>query len=398
MSRSRTIVVLSIILSISIFSFSNSQISLINLTNAINHENQFFHEQIHIKDALSITKGSKDIIVAVIDTGIDFSHPDLQNIAWTNAGEIANNSIDDDSNGYIDDVCGWDFSSNDSTPGPEPGDLVHWHATFIAGIIAAPWDNNGMAGVAPNVTIMDIRLLDIETAFYSYEVFGAAIRYAADNGADVINLSLYALGNSSDYYDELAYAYEKNIPIVSVTGNTYLPTGGQQLVVNPGASEIVIAVGATNIDQERADYSNYGEETELVAPVGDQDGSNRIWSTMPFYSYDTYYGSGYGTSFACSQVAGVIALMRSLDYSLKVEEIRDILHKSATDLGKRGKDIHFGYGLLNALKAVRAVLDPSILTTKTNSNFITFTSFFIVLAIIVSKRKQENKNTKKLSN
>ncbi len=391
MSKSKTIFVLTIIISLSIFSFSNTQNSLINLTKAINHENQFFQEQIYLKDALRITNGSKDITVAVIDTGIDFSHPDLQNVSWTNVDEIANNSIDDDGNGYIDDVHGWDFSSDDSTPGPEPGDLVHWHGTFIAGTIVAPWDSNGMLGVAPNVTIMDVRLMDINEAFYSYTDFGAAIRYAADNGADVINLSLYAFDNSSLYYDELAYAYEKNIPIVAVTGNTWLPTGGRNFIEHPGASEIVIAVGATNNNQEKADYSNYGEATEIVAPVGDEGGGVKLWSTMPFYSFNSYYGWGLGTSFACSQVSGVIALMKSLNYSLTVKEIRDILHKSATDLGDSGKDDYFGYGLLNASKAVRGVLDPSILidkTTKTSYKFVTYAPILMVLAIIITKRRK----------
>ncbi|MFW9853119.1 MAG: S8 family serine peptidase [Candidatus Thorarchaeota archaeon] len=396
MLKSKTLILLTILAIMPFISFNNSQINLLNLTKAIYQEDQFFHRQIYIKDALAITNGSKDITVAVIDTGIDFSHPDLQNIAWTNVDEIANNSIDDDGNGYIDDIHGWDFSSGDSNPGPEPGDLVHWHATFIAGIIAAPWDNDGMLGVAPNVTIMNLRLLDINEAFYSYSDFGDAIRYAADNGADVINLSLYAYENSSIYYDELAYAYEKNIPIVSVTGNTYLPAGGQQVISHPGASEIVIAVGATNGNQEKADYSNYGKATEIVAPVGDEGGGVKLWSTMPYYAFNSYYGWGIGTSFACSQVSGVIALMRSLNYSLTVSEIRDILHKSATDLGDPGKDIYFGYGLLNASKAVRGVLDPSILvekTTKTSNKFVTFASILMVLAIIIPKRRKWNKGS-----
>ncbi len=393
MIRSKTFFALFILISLPFLSLNNIQNTILLTTNALNYyENQFFHRQIHIKDALKITNGSKDITVAIIDTGIDFSHPELKNIAWTNTDEVANNSIDDDGNGYIDDVHGWDFSSNDSEPGPEPGDLVHWHATFIAGIIAAPRDDYGMLGVAPNVTIMNIRLLDINSRFYSASDFGDAIRYAADNGADVINLSVYYSDNSSLYFDDIAYAYEKNIPIVSVTGNTYLPQGGQNFVVHPGASDIVIAVGATNALKEKADYSNYGDATELVAPVGDEGAGTKTYSTMPYYSFNSYYGWGIGTSFACPQVAGVISLMRSLNYSLTVTEIRDILHKSATDLGNPGKDIHFGYGLLNASKAVKAVLDPSILiekTEKTTNNFVTFASIFMVLAIIITTRKRK---------
>lgn len=359
---------------------------------AVNYEGSFHHTQIQDADAWEITQGTKDITVAVIDSGIDFNHPDLNTTEWINTDEIYNNSIDDDGNGYVDDRYGWDFVSNDSEPFPTPDDPTHWHATFIAGIIAAPKDGQGVVGVAPNVTVMNIRVLLADNYNgVTMEDFGKAIRYAVDNGAAVISLSLQYYPNSTDYYDDIVYAISQNVPVVSVTGNTWLPTGGQEYMSFPGAYEEVIDVGATNVIKNKADYSNYGEWTDLVAPVGDENAVD-IRSCAP---PDTYY-TGWGTSFACPQVAAVIALMKSLNNSLTVDDIKNILYKSATDLGEPGKDIYFGYGLLNASKAVRAVLDPSILITPTStsgSSYIGISAIFVAIsfATILHKKRRIRK-------
>ncbi len=369
------------VMTLVLLSFNPKQNSNLNLVSAINYENSFHHSHIHSEGAWEITYGSKDITIAVIDSGIDFNHPDLNASAWVNTGEIFNNSIDDDGNGYIDDINGWDFVSNDSVPGPEFDDPINWHATFITGLITAPKDNEGVVGVAPNVTVMDIRVL-LENNYngVTMEEFGDAIRYAVDNGADVINLSLHYYPDSAEYYDDILYAISQNVPVVSVTGNTFLPLGGQEYQSYPGGYDEVISVGATNVNKLKADYSNYGNWTDIVAPVGDENAIN-IRSTAP---PDLYY-SGWGTSFAAPQVAAVIALMKSLNNSLTVDEIKYILFNSATDLGDSGKDIYFGYGLLNASKAVRAVLDPSILITPTPTPTLTEqSSYFALTTLIVS--------------
>ncbi len=318
-------------------------------------EMTFQHKQIDTAGAWQHTYGSKDITVAVIDSGIDFNHSEFENVSWINSGEIANNSIDDDGNGYIDDTHGWDFVSNDSEPGPEESDPIHWHATFITGLIAAKLDGEGIAGIAPNVTVMDVRVLNSANYAGTTNIgLGEAIRYAVDNGADVINLSLHYYSNSSYYYDDIVYAVEQNVVVVSITGNNWVSNGGgYEFQSFPGGYDEVISVGATSYTQEKADYSNYGEWTELVAPVGDE--GTGIRSTAP----NEDYFFGWGTSFAAPQVAAVVALMKSLNNSLNVNEIRDILHKTAIDLGEDGKDIYFGYGLLNASAAVKEVLFPS---------------------------------------
>ncbi|MBY9000156.1 MAG: S8 family serine peptidase [Candidatus Heimdallarchaeota archaeon] len=346
----------------------------------------FQHNQIDTAGAWELTYGSKDIIVAVIDSGIDFNHSQLEGVSWNNSDEIADNGLDDDSNGYVDDTHGWDFVSNDNEPGPETSDPIHWHATFISGLIAGKLDGLGMVGVAPNVTVMDIRVLAATNyAGTTLEGFGDAIRYAVDNGADVINLSLHNYSNSSYYYDDIIYAISQNVVIVSITGNTWVSDGGgREYLSFPGGLNEVISVGATSYTQEIADYSNYGEWTEIVAPVGDE--GTGIRSTAPGEEY--FYG--WGTSFAAPQVAAAIALMKSLNNSLTVSEIRDILHKSATDLGDPGHDIYTGYGLLNVSKAVRAVLDPSVLLPPDDSSyqFLSIIPILAVITIIVIKKRK----------
>lgn len=349
--------------------------------------------QISIYGAWEKTYGNESLTIAVIDSGIDFSHPQLVGKSWNNTDEITSNGIDDDNNGFIDDVAGWDFVSNDSIPGPDVGDPIHWHATFIAGILAAPLDGLGVAGVAPNVTIMDVRVLNSSSfAATSLVGFGDAIRYAVENGADIINLSLHYYNASEDYHDDILYAISQNIPVVSVTGNTPLSYGGGRYYQSyPGGYAEVITVGATNFYKEKADYSNFGPWTELVAPVGDEVGIN-IQSTYPPDTYSTYWG----TSFACPQVAGVIALMRSINYTMSVDEIREILHETADDLGTKGKDDFFGYGMVNATAAVletyyRVFGYP---TTKTSAPYVLL-SFAVLILVALPITAKKFKTMKK---
>ena len=112
-------------------------------------------QKIHAINAWKITNGSSDITIAVIDSGINFSHPELTHAQWINEDEDpnGNNGVDDDGNGYTDDRWGWDFVSRDKIPSPEPGDPIHWHATFIAGIISASINNEGIAGIIPAINV-----------------------------------------------------------------------------------------------------------------------------------------------------------------------------------------------------------------------------------------------------
>jgi hypothetical protein len=371
-----------------------------------NAEKGWHLDKICIDGAWAITNGSSDIVIAVIDSGINFAHPEISHCKWINDGEIASNAIDDDGNGYVDDTHGWDFVTDggnlpDNEPGPETGDSIHWHASFIAGIIAGKRDGFGIVGVAPNVTIMDVRVLKSNNyAGTTNEVLGDAIRYAVDNGADVISMSLQYYTNTSDWYDDIVYAYNSGVVIVSCTGNTWQPTGGQYLCSFPGCFDEVISVGATNYDNAKADYSNYGPWTELVAPVGDE-GDPQQRSIVSIAEDGVSYYYGWGTSFACPQVSSAVAMMLSVNSSLSVQDIRDILQDTATDLGALGKDDYFGYGLLNVTAAVMeaiergsTIIEPTTLPTSPTPGFkliISTVSICGITAIISYLRKNRNK-------
>jgi subtilisin family serine protease len=360
-------------------------------SKAITTSDSWWHiPEINADKAWEVTNGT-DIVIAVIDSGINFNHSDINHAQWINTDEIDGNGIDDDGNGYTDDRFGWDFvhldgQSPDNTPGHEPGDPIHFHATFIAGIIAAKVDDFGIAGIAPKAKIMDLRILKADNyAGTTNAEFGKAIKYAVDNGADVISLSLQYYSNTSDLYDDIQYAYNHSVPMVSITGNSDM-----YYQSFPGGYDEVISVGATDIDLNKADYSNYGPWTELVAPVGDYYASLNEQMKSTYYD-GTGYVYGVGTSFACPQVAATIALMRAIDYNLTIPEIRDILHDSATDLGAVGKDEMFGYGLLNVHKALTTTIARMITITNPVSPIVIISAFVttrIIVQVVQLKRKK----------
>ncbi len=310
-------------------------------------------EEVGIPDAWQYTQGSSDIIIAIIDSGIDFTHPDLENSMWENPGEIPNNGWDDDNNGYIDDYIGWDFLNNDNIPSPPPPPASgSKHGTFIAGLIAGDDDDDIFVGVAPQVKIMSLRFLRPDLSFFvsDWPKLVNAINYAVENGAKIINLSLQANGVPPiEVYNAIRDAYQAGVIIVSVTGNR---GSGSQLLTYPGNYSEVIAVSSTTINQEIANTSLPGEENEICAP------GDNVYSIS---GYTTSVVLGSGTSYAAPLVSGAIALMLSLHLNLTNEEIRMILHETCIDLGSEGKDPESGYGLLNITSALeRVVLDFNI--------------------------------------
>ncbi|MFX0088270.1 MAG: S8 family serine peptidase, partial [Candidatus Hodarchaeota archaeon] len=300
---------------------------------------------IGIENAWSYSKGNHNITVAIIDSGVDFTHPDLLDQSWNNPYEIPNNGLDDDNNGYIDDTMGWDFRDGDNDPSPG-----HTHGTFIAGLIAADDDGDISVGVAPNIRIMALRFLKDDLSWSGppfadeWPMFIEAINYAVDNNADVIHLSVQANGiPPSSFHEAIKRAYQNQIPIVSVTGNIYL---GKNHVMYPGNYSEVIAVSATTKDHELADFSCFGVQNEICAP------GKEIYSIE---AYNNEFVLGNGTSYAAPLVSGAIALMLSLNNNLSIQIIRSILHETSTDLGTSGKDDYFGYGLLNVSAALENV-------------------------------------------
>ncbi len=292
---------------------------------------QWHLKSINTDKAWDYVTGNPEIIVAVIDTGVDYNHPDLKRNIWVNKDEVPSNGIDDDGNGYVDDYYGYDFVNNDGDPIDDNG-----HGTVVAGIIAAEINNSlGVAGIA-QVKIMVLKVLDRNGSGYESDV-AEAIRYAVDNGANIVSMSL----GGSEYIklleDACNYAWNKNVLLVAASGND----GGKDIDY-PAKFQSVIAVGSVNQEDKLSSFSDFGREQELVAP------GEGILSTYTGMSYK----SMSGTSAATPQVSGVAALLLSVNPTLSNRDVRKILQQSADDLGFRGKDSVYGYGKVNASRAV----------------------------------------------
>lgn len=249
----------------------------------------------------------KGTVVAVIDTGVDYTHKDLADNIWVNEGEIPGNGIDDDGNGYVDDVHGVDFVDGDSDPMDE-----HGHGTHVAGIIAMTPGNGGGVGVAYGAKIMCVRAGQANGSFASSDI-AKAIKYAADNGADVINMSFGGTGRSYLVESALQDAFPSCV-LVAAAGNDGLPTNDAKQAgylftedIYPAGYKYVIGVMATDNNKSLAYFSNWdfkegsGCEYEMAAPgVG-------IYSTLP----GNRYACWSGTSMATPNVAAAVAILRS---------------------------------------------------------------------------------------
>ena len=259
------------------------------------------------------------VVVAVIDTGVDYNHVELSSNIWVNSGEIAGDGIDNDNNGFTDDVRGWDFVQDDNTPLDGDG-----HGTHVAGTIAADnieHNNVNLTGVAYNATIMPVRVLDDNGNGTNADV-AAGIRYAVDNGADVINLSLGG-GYSSEMESALQYAAAQNVVVVMAAGNESASQPGFPANL---ANQLGVAVGAVDSTNRMANFSNKAGISALnyiVAP-----GVN-IYSTTPGNTYNSFNG----TSMATPHVAGVAALMLSASPNLTAAEVERILRETANPTG-----------------------------------------------------------------
>jgi len=279
--------------------------------------------------------------IAIIDSGIDRSIDQLSDSMWRNPGETPGNGRDDDGNGYIDDVYGWDFRDGDNDS--LSGSALHPHGTIVASIIAARPGDLPIVGIAPGVRIMDVRFLDSTNSFRAadWDAFTDAVNYAVDNGARIINMSIYANGRPpQDFERALARAVARGVIVVGITGNR-----GEATVMYPGRFEEVLAVSATTESDLLANFSNRGDEVALCAPG----------QSVTALSIGGNATNQSGTSFAAPHVAGVLALMLSFAPSLSGPEAVSILLETASDLGPRGNDDMYGAGLVDALAALQAV-------------------------------------------
>ena len=335
------------------------------------------------------------VVVAVVDSGIDIEHEDLAANVWHNPGEIPGNGIDDDGNGFIDDVNGWDFThcakSNDvgvclepKQPGPDVSDQFG-HGTHVAGTIAAVGNNGiGIIGVALRARVMAVKGID-STGWGTDADLAAALAYAADNGAQVINASWGGAPNNT-ISTAVQYVIARDVVMVAAAGNDATPIERGD---SPADLPEVVTVGASTHTDASAFFSDFGGPLALVAPGGGdaepqsaadpyrsilsllargavlgqdcQFGCNSddpdtcdiipVCAVAPVVIGDNYLREA-GTSMAAPHVSGVAALVRSRHPEFTRQQVRQVLLATADDLGPPGWDPTFGFGRVNALRAV----------------------------------------------
>jgi hypothetical protein len=338
-------------------------------------------------DAWNITMGSDSILLGIIDTGIDYLHPDLKNKIYINPGETGTdalgrdkrtNGIDDDGNGFVDDYMGFDFVDRVGYPFDSTGgDYLGWdnnpwddfgHGTAIAGIAAGETNNGlGIAGVAPKIKILNVRAFD-PTGNGGEDDVAAAILYAALMKCKVINMSF---GDDSFSYvlrDVIRYAYSQNVVLVASSGNSH----SDQPHYPSGYSECICVGNSTQDDN--VDYSsNYGSTLDLVAP------GSLILST----SKDGSYAEVSGTSASAPFVSATAALLLSIG-NYTNEEVKQIIKSTCDDILDPGWDIYSGAGRLNLFRALSVPAASIIKFNNPRQDFATDQDTLIINASLLS--------------
>lgn len=334
-------------------------IVLAQTPNDPSYGKQWYLNTIHAPVAWDSTTGSTSVIVAVLDTGLDLTHEDIVANLWKNPGEIAGNGKDDDGNGYIDDVHGWDFIGDDGNPSPSPiatsSTEAIDHGTLIAGEIGAVGNNHlGVSGVAWNVKIMPVRMLDDQGSGTEYDAANA-IRYAVRNGARVINLSF--AGNEAHAALQAAVkdAYTNGVVVVAAMGNESRDTNTSPVYpacMRTTADDWVIGVTATDETDHGTAFTNYGSLCADVSAPGTDIYGLSYHNVSEGYP-NAYMGTWNGTSMASPLVAGAAALLFSRFPTLTAGEVRNIIKLSVDPVSIRGFSAgDLGAGRLNIDKAL----------------------------------------------
>lgn len=331
---------------------------------------QWYLSKIKAREAWNLRHDAKSVVVAILDSGIDTAHPDLKNNIWSNKGEIANNKNDDDENGFMDDVNGWNFVDNNNNPNPAfkndyTGDILH--GTIVAGIIGAEGNNSeGVAGIAWQVQLMPLKVLDDNGSGDSGDVL-RAIDYAIANHADIINLSFVGENYSQGLDEAIKRAYDAGVIVVAAAGNNSLNTADESLDKKPlfpicldgyPGENRVIGVAATDAIDQKTNFSGYGRRcVDLTAPGISifSTSVHRPDKTLDNDPLNQYY-DGYwsGTSLSAPMVAGTLALIKAVNPTLSRREIIDVLLKSASPIDKLNPNYvgQLGFGRLDAEKAL----------------------------------------------
>lgn len=307
---------------------------------------QWHLSKIEANAAWDFTKGSSSVLVAIVDDGIRSTHEDLAPNLYVNPNEIPGNGIDDDNNGFTDDVSGWDAADNDNNPdSPTTGGFGH--GTHVAGIAAAATDNGtGIASIGFNVSIVPCKTkLDANTSNNLDNTYGG-LDYAITIGADVVNMS-FGGQYSLTFAALVNVAYDSNMVLVASAGNN-----NQQVSSYPAGYNHVISVGSTDLSDNKSSFSNYHQTIDVMAP-----GSNIYSCTI---GSDQSYGFMSGTSMSGPVVAGLCALMRSIAPDLSPDDLESCLKASCDNIDAQNPTYVglMGAGRINARKALDCLVNP----------------------------------------
>ncbi|MCX7833658.1 MAG: S8 family serine peptidase [Ignavibacteria bacterium] len=302
---------------------------------------------INMVNAWDIETGSQDVIVGIMDSGVKFGHPELMGRIWINKNEIPKNKIDDDKNGYVDDVYGWDFAYDDNMPDDGFG-----HGTNITGIIGANSNNTiGFAGINFKCKLMICKNLSDDNTG-EYEWWAESVKYAVDNGAKIINMSEGGEDNSKVLKMAIDYAIANDALVIAAMMNK-----GNNKSYYPAAYPGVLAVGATDTDDKRCvrftwgGGSCWGKHISVVAP------GNKIYG-LDYIDINRYDISWSGTSQSTAIVSGIASLLLSQNKNRTSNDIKQIITRTAKDrIGdpredKAGWDEYYGYGRVDAYLAL----------------------------------------------
>jgi subtilisin family serine protease len=324
------------------------------LPNDPRYSQQWYLPVINAASAWDLSTGSDKVVIAVVDASTLTTHPDLADNIWVNPGEIPNNGVDDDGNGYVDDVNGWDSGNNDNDPNPPSAGINHTHGTMVGGSVSAVTNNNvGISGIGFSCKIMAVKaksdVVNPQSPTSLNNTVGG-VAYAVAAGADIINMSYGGPGSSNTVQNLINAGHDQGIIFISSSGND-----GTNGLRYPSSYNHVISVGATNSNDQKANFSNYANTVDLMAPGVDILTTSHTGGGAPIYE------SVMGTSFSTPIVAGVAGLMLAINPCLTPDEVETILKNTCDNIDAANPNWvgRLGAGRVNAQAAVAAVVPTS---------------------------------------
>ncbi len=384
-----------LIIALGLFFAGNFALAQTLIPNDPYYDQQWYLKVLGFDQVWADETGKSQVIIAVIDSGVDITHPDLHDNIWVNRDEILGDGLDNDRNGYIDDINGWDFLDNNNDPKPKYDPNCNefnncikeavFHGTMVAGVAAAVGNNSiGISGISWWTKIMPLRVLSQNGSGNTQDVI-KAIDYAIENGADIINLSFVGDFFDQDLDNALINAWQSGLIIVAAAGNEDF--AGQQVnldiqkrypVCHYGLNyeNIVIGVGASDQNNKLAMFSDYGSScVDIIAP-GENFFGTVVYDPI-VNGFNQYYAGDFsGTSLAAPIISGLVALIKSYNPVLSNTQVRDLILDNADNIdalnpnyaGKLGNGLVNPVKVFNSLKNFKINLPTSQLIKGSNKS------------------------------